>query len=889
MSEQVYQQNILALQPYLVKCPPERVDLATSDSAQFIKEHVKLSLRHVDSRGRVRKMTLKFGILKGLRFDMVIGLYAISFHFMEVIQDLLTLQLESLEAADPALAVLYGSQETSVLTMINASDTDGSQSPTESSDTDSVVEDYLRNGFDMRPLDQREYMVIYDADPVEPYQPMMTAETARQAKRLADLREANNPPPARCTRSQTEQESASPDSPPVASAQPFVQLGGDFRLRNDSTQLHFATRSSSSNLSGIPIRTINQSRRQSPTIMSEENQDERPASHIHAMMASIDQNPEYLSDHLRDDPACITPLRRLSMRLQSFLAMIDTPPLRGDASPGVSLTSMTNVTAQISVDLGTANPVPLHHRDVSVANSQREVFDSNVHRHLNAFPEVNTSSSSSGRPNSMALTPWQLEQFSLLGEEGEAKEGAAAIPKPNVASSQTQRRRIATGAWEKRAIKASKSSPDIDGHKPSMQEAYRLPQEARPLTRSMSATSKLQSSNYRTTQPAQLDSVLGDEDMPGLREDNSDEDIPDLIGNTGVADSDEEDFVSATRRRAPTVPWHRSGRHRVTDDQKKARAQRQAQLARQTLQQPGPVMVAAPRSPIIAGLTLNTMVQNTQFFDEGQISDQRQYELGLPPLVPHNPEDSPNEGRYQRAFAYMMQARGLQEIVQPPADRIPTAPQQASSQPMQVAQTLQQASDEAEEYASRRFYKDDPNNAGNPRRMPQAALSHLPSATAVAEALPATTVYMDAGTMEMIPQARVLQSYADLLDNNDRMYRALAQAARDTEPDWPLTEPTYALPTPKRARMVVQYRSPPTSPTIVQMVSNQEEPSHGYNVNSPAYFVPSLSPSTTPESGQRRPATCGLRDTTTQRRVPPQSDADGTNISPNPTHDPNRG
>jgi hypothetical protein len=32
---------------------------------------------------------------------MVIGLYAISFHFMEVIQDLLTLQLESIESTDP--------------------------------------------------------------------------------------------------------------------------------------------------------------------------------------------------------------------------------------------------------------------------------------------------------------------------------------------------------------------------------------------------------------------------------------------------------------------------------------------------------------------------------------------------------------------------------------------------------------------------------------------------------------------------------------------------------------------------------------------------------------------------------------------------------------------
>ena len=250
MSEQIYQQNILALQPYLVKCPPERVDLATSDSAQYIKEHVKLNLRHVDSRGRVRKMTLKFGILKGLRFDMVIGLYAISFHFMEVIQDLLTLQLESIEAADPALAVLYGNPVSSMLTMMSASDTDGSESPTKSSKTDSVVEDYLRNGFDMRPLDQREYMVIYDADPVEPYQPMMSAETARQAKRLADLREANNPPPARCTRSQAEQESASPDTPPVVSLQPFTRLCGDFKLPTGSNPTQsIPTRSSSSKVS----------------------------------------------------------------------------------------------------------------------------------------------------------------------------------------------------------------------------------------------------------------------------------------------------------------------------------------------------------------------------------------------------------------------------------------------------------------------------------------------------------------------------------------------------------------------------------------------------------------------------------------------------------------
>jgi len=42
-------------------------------------------------------MKLKFGILQGLRFDIVIGLYAISIHFMEVMQDLLALQLEILQ------------------------------------------------------------------------------------------------------------------------------------------------------------------------------------------------------------------------------------------------------------------------------------------------------------------------------------------------------------------------------------------------------------------------------------------------------------------------------------------------------------------------------------------------------------------------------------------------------------------------------------------------------------------------------------------------------------------------------------------------------------------------------------------------------------------------
>ena len=157
--------------------------------------------------------------------------------------------------------------------------------------------------------------------------------------------------------------------------------------------------------------------------------------------------------------------------------------------------------------------------------------------------------------------------------------------------------------------------------------------------------------------------------------------------------------------------------------------------------------------------------------------------------------------------------------------------------------------------------------------------------------------------MEMIPQARALPSYDDLLNDRNQLITVMEQIARDTEPDWlaaeePTAQPRDALPSPARPkrdrsptaeRRVIRHSSPPTVPTIVQMVSAREKTSDGYNVNSPAYFVSSLSPSTTPESGQRRPATWSLRDTTTQRRIPAESDMEDNNINPNPTHDPKRG
>lgn len=129
------------------------------------------------------------------------------------------------------------------------------------------------------------------------------------------------------------------------------------------------------------------------------------------------------------------------------------------------------------------------------------MFDSNLARHVIAFPSVNTSYSSSSQLNPIAATPWQLEQISLLEEEGETREGTAAMLRPM----------------------------------------------ARPMTRSMTATERLQSPNYRVTQPATPGDIPDDDDVPGLDEDDTDKDLPGLI-------DDDDDFLPTTRRRPPMVP-----------------------------------------------------------------------------------------------------------------------------------------------------------------------------------------------------------------------------------------------------------------------------------------------------------------------------------------------
>ena len=133
MSMAFYKANIDALQDFLIPGPSERVDLATSDSAQSISLHLVIEARHVDSRGVNRTIKLRFGVLSGLRFDVVIGLYAIALNFMEVMQDLLLLQLEHQEAKTHSLAMLYG--QSAQLLMMSGNDDDDTDQSLDSTET----------------------------------------------------------------------------------------------------------------------------------------------------------------------------------------------------------------------------------------------------------------------------------------------------------------------------------------------------------------------------------------------------------------------------------------------------------------------------------------------------------------------------------------------------------------------------------------------------------------------------------------------------------------------------------------------------------------------------------------------------------------------------------
>jgi hypothetical protein len=94
--------------------------------------------------------------------------------------------------------------------------------------------------------------------------------------------------------------------------------------------------------------------------------------------------------------------------------MIDTTARRQEFSPGIGVTIMSNITAQVSVELSQASGVPRHQQTVGMANQQRNVFDLNMFSHYQLFP-INASTSSSTRPAPVPLT--QLMDPALSGDE----------------------------------------------------------------------------------------------------------------------------------------------------------------------------------------------------------------------------------------------------------------------------------------------------------------------------------------------------------------------------------------------------------------------------------------------------------------------------------------
>jgi hypothetical protein len=123
----------------------------------------------------------------------------------------------------------------------------------------------------------------------------------------------------------------------------------------------------------------------------------------------------YFGNNATTSLELLTPLRNLQTRLQAYLAMVDTTPRRQEPSPGVSTTTMHDVTAQISVDLGGANGVPRHLRTAGMANTERSIFDQRVIDHHQLFQ--NTSTSSSTRAAPVPLT--QLLDPALSEDENE--------------------------------------------------------------------------------------------------------------------------------------------------------------------------------------------------------------------------------------------------------------------------------------------------------------------------------------------------------------------------------------------------------------------------------------------------------------------------------------
>jgi len=92
MSE-AYYKSPPVLSAYQVKHPVNTIDLATHGSVAVVSTYISIILQIVH-RGKPIRCKILIGIMKGLQYDLILGLVVIASHYTDVLLDLLNLQLK---------------------------------------------------------------------------------------------------------------------------------------------------------------------------------------------------------------------------------------------------------------------------------------------------------------------------------------------------------------------------------------------------------------------------------------------------------------------------------------------------------------------------------------------------------------------------------------------------------------------------------------------------------------------------------------------------------------------------------------------------------------------------------------------------------------------------
>jgi len=194
------------------------------------------------------------------------------------------------------------------------------------------------------------------------------------------------------------------------------------------------------------------------------------------------------------------PLYGVQQRLARYLEMrTNTPPQRGIRHSRTSELSEANVEQQFQIHLDSSNGRLWHLRDPTYLQQQRFLFDANLVG-ITLLRASNHNAASASLLSTLYEQPPADPSFRAASPHDDDDDDSGYFMPTNpapagppthqddnrgrlVLSGQPQQStRMATRgtASSKRIIKARKSTPDVDGHKPSPQGTSSLPSATRP-------------------------------------------------------------------------------------------------------------------------------------------------------------------------------------------------------------------------------------------------------------------------------------------------------------------------------------------------------------------------------------------------------------------------